>query len=107
VKKNKEELARKKAEWLANRLFRECFKLTDDDWHPAYRMFNNLKLVRVRLETGLFGSVVVNAWGMDDTGMEKWFIEKDREKAIALYNSILDLPSVNKDKLRELGLEAV
>jgi hypothetical protein len=105
LKKNK---AKAKAEgqyWRDNRIYRSCFKVTEDDWYPAYRMSNgNTKLVMVSVFHFIqtLDALRVCVWGMDDLGLEKDFTDAD--EALKLYNDILDLPFVNRDVLYKMGL---
>lgn len=61
----------------------KCFKLTDKDWYPPWRLdqedgrFDTVNLVQVSLiefplDRG--GGWRVAVWGADDTGMEKDFL---------------------------------
>ncbi len=86
------------------------FKSTTDNWY--------LNFLNDRVEVSLFlnerdigsdGSSYiwhrVCVWGEDDMGMEKDFFGKETgEQAESLYNQIINLPEVNRDDMKALGL---
>lgn len=87
-----------------------CFKLTDDDWNPSYKMngyhqgVKNPNLVEVSfIQFCNNEGWRVCVWGADDSGMEKDFPHNQRNEAWQLFSELLNLATVNRGKLKDLG----
>ena len=87
-----------------------CFKLTDDDWYPSYKLDGYHKGVeRPKMVTLTFLQFLhdegwrVCVWGADDCGMHKDFSPEQRQDAWDLFLLLLSLPAVNQGKLKDLG----
>ena len=85
----------------------EVFKLTEDDWHPAYRLASwfggrpGTKLVTVACVEMTNGESRVCVWGSDDDGLEKDL--PDLASAGALFDYVIRQKYVNKQWLRDIG----
>lgn len=84
------------------------FKLTDDDWYPAYKIngyhngINSPKMVEVTFLQFLDKSGWrCCVWGADDDGRD--FDDNDREKVWDMFLYLIKQPKVNKGMLNDLG----
>jgi ribosomal protein S27AE len=88
----------------------ECWKMTSDSWSPSYRLETDHAsdmMVRVTHVTNVGENKLslVNVWGADDTGMEKWFNKGREQDSLELFLQILEMTSVTMRELKDMGLE--
>jgi hypothetical protein len=89
----------------------QFFKETPDDWHPSYRVpddvrFKDKTYVVVTLHENFTpegGLHRVSVWGMDDTGMDVDY--ENWHEAVGTFTAISMLESISMKKLTELGFE--
>lgn len=84
------------------------YKKTSDEWHPNF--YN--KLVQVSYSSFLDqehypwdAKFVVNVWGADDCGMEKWYSGDDGQAAWNTFIKLIGQQSITKDFCRQVGLK--
>lgn len=79
------------------------FKLTQDDWHPAYQLAGwyrgkkGMRLVEVSFLELLDGQWRVCIWGADDDGLEQDFT--DQGAAYEIFEYVINQEYVNKQWL--------
>lgn len=85
-----------------------CFKMTDDDWYPSYKLQGyhagtmNQKLVTVTfLQFPDGGGYRCCVWGQDDCGMD--FDHEDRNLVWFTFMDVLFQEKVNKGFLKDRG----
>ena len=83
------------------------FKLTSDDWCPAYKIagyhkgVKGPKLVEVSHFKLTNGEYRVCVWGADDCGMD--FDTKSGAKALRIFLNVISWDDVTKAALKEVG----
>lgn len=79
----------------------EIYKQTTDDWFPCYVVEDEgTQLVRIKF-THTGSEWRVCAWGADDCGMERDFIDKN--EAWFCFLEVIRLEDVTKDCLKKRG----
>ena len=87
----------------------DVFKLTQDDWYPAYRLAGyykgrkNVKLVTVSFSELTTGEWRVMVWGADDDGLEIDFQPSQGGAAVELFDDVIRQEYVNKEWLKDQG----
>ena len=91
---------------MTNRI--DVYKPTNDDWYPNFKVTDGPDLVHVSFtQTGpnpekFEGEFRVCVWGNDDCGMERDF-ENNEALALNIFMQVIGWPTVDRDKLKELG----
>lgn len=85
---------------------RSAFKLTQDEWYPAFKLDGShrgaknpwlVEVSHIRYEDG---TSRVCVWGADDHGLERDFPTGETDKSLAMFLDVLDQKYVNHGYLK-------
>lgn len=86
-----------------------CFKLTDDDWYPCFKIdgwyggVEGETFVEVSLLALRDGEYRVCVWGADDCGMELDLPHTEHDKAVQLFFDVIQQSRVSMGYLKKRG----